>query len=142
MIRTASLEDAAALAGLSTQLGYPADAATMRQRLALVLPSPEHAVFVTELDGQVVAWMHVLRVLHLETGLGAEIVGLVVDEARRGAGIGAALVQRAADWARAQHLTTLTVRSRAERLRTHQFYQRLGFVQQKVQHVFMMDVSV
>lgn len=140
MIRTARLEDAQALASLSTQLGYPADAADMRQRLALLLPSPDHAVFVTELDGQVVAWLHVLKTLHLETGLGAEIVGLIVDSAQRGTGIGAALVQHAVEWAQTQGLSTLTVRSRAERLRTHQFYLRLGFVQQKVQHVFSLSV--
>lgn len=141
MIRSACLDDASALAGLSTQLGYPADVGAMRQRLALLLPAPDHAVFVAVRNAQVIAWMHVLAVLHLETGPFAEIAGLVVDEAQRGAGIGAALVQRAADWARAQGLPTLVVRSRAERLRTHRFYQRLGFVQQKVQHVFSLDLD-
>lgn len=138
MIRSACLDDAAALATLSAQLGYPADAGAMRQRLALLLPASDHAVFVAVRDAQVIGWTHVLAVLHLETGPFAEIAGLVVDEAHRGAGIGSALVQRAIDWARAQHLALLTVRSRTERLRTHQFYRQLGFVQQKVQHVFSL----
>jgi GNAT superfamily N-acetyltransferase len=112
----------------------------MRERLALILPSADHAVFVAEVQGRVVAWTHVLKVLHLESGLCAEIAGLVVDEAHRSEGLGAELVRRAIDWTRSQGLAVLQVRSRAERLRTHQFYLRLGFAQTKVQHLFELRV--
>ncbi|WP_232054579.1 GNAT family N-acetyltransferase [Thiomonas sp. Sup16B3] len=140
VIRKAELGDAEALAALSGQLGYPATAALMRERLALILPSADHAVFVAEVQGRVVAWTHVLKVLHLESGLCAEIAGLVVDEAHRSEGLGAELVRRAIDWTRSQGLAVLQVRSRAERLRTHQFYLRLGFAQTKVQHLFELRV--
>jgi len=139
-IRRAGLDDAEALAGLSEQLGYPATAAVMRERLALILPSVDHAVFVAEVQGREVAWVHVLKVLHLESGLCAEIAGLVVDEAHRGDGLGAELVQCAIDWTRSQGLAVLQVRSRAERRRTHQFYLRRGFTEVKVQHLFELRV--
>ncbi|MDD4885525.1 MAG: GNAT family N-acetyltransferase [Thiomonas sp.] len=140
MIRRAVLDDAEALAGLSEQLGYPATAAIMRERLARILPAADHAVFVAEVQGRVVAWTHVLNVLHLESGPCAEIAGLVVDEAHRGDGLGAALVRCVIDWTRSQGFAVLKVRSRAERLRTHQFYLRLGFVQTKVQHLFELSM--
>ena len=42
------LEDAAAVAVLSGDLGYPADQAAMEARLAAVLADPGHAVFGAE----------------------------------------------------------------------------------------------
>ena len=54
-------------------------------------------------------------------------MALVVDESRRGLGIGAALVDAALDWAAGQGFDTLRVRSNVVRERTHAFYERLGF---------------
>lgn len=135
-IRPARTQDAPALAALSAQLGYPSDAEAMRERLAAVTDATEHAVYVCCDGGAPVAWIHVMRTLHLESGFGAEIAGLIVADSHRGHGIGARLVRHAADWARAQGCARLRVRSRAERAGAHAFYRRLGFEQEKVQHVF------
>ncbi|HEY4595273.1 MAG TPA: GNAT family N-acetyltransferase, partial [Thermoanaerobaculia bacterium] len=67
--------------------------------------------------------------------------GLVVDESRRGGGIGAALVEAAAEWAAGHGFRTLRVRSNAVRERTHAFYERLGFARTKSQIVFARPVG-
>ena len=47
-IRRAKTGDAARLADLSGQLGYPTTAAQMRERLRGLKPAFQHAVFVAE----------------------------------------------------------------------------------------------
>ncbi|MEJ2479251.1 MAG: GNAT family N-acetyltransferase [Acidihalobacter sp.] len=136
VVRSARRDDAEALAELSTQLGYPSDAESMRQRLDAALSSPEHMIYVCCIDSELAAWIHVMRTVHLESGFGVEIAGLIVSQRRRGQGLGTQLVRDAMSWAKSQGFERLRVRSRAERVGAHAFYQGLGFEQEKLQHVF------
>ena len=140
-IRRARLDDAEALAALSTQLGYPSDTQTMQQRLDVAVNSPEHAVYVCCDDDALHAWIHVMRTFHLESGFGAEIAGLIVSERCRGQGLGSRLVRQAEDWAKSLGFDRLRVRCRAERTRAHAFYRNLGFEQEKMQHVFILSLA-
>lgn len=56
-----------------------------------------------------------------------EVKSLAVDPARRGAGVGGALLERAAAEARASGATTLLVATAAADTRVLRFYQRAGF---------------
>jgi len=88
-IRRAKSADAQRIAELSGQLGYPATAAQMRERLRGIKPVSQHAVLVAETaeDG-VIGWVHVSREPLLEVEIRAEVNGLVVAEraAKRGSG--------------------------------------------------------
>jgi GNAT superfamily N-acetyltransferase len=136
-IRRAKPSDASRLAELTTQLGYPATANEIRERLARLLTRPEHAVFVAEAPGSgPIGWLHVSIALLLECPLRAEIGGLVVDEAQRSCGAGAQLLAAAEAWARAKACEHMFVRSNVIRERAHQFYERHGFQQIKTQKAF------
>lgn len=137
-VRPATQSDIPALAALADQLGYAADSAAIAPRLQALQGSSDHAVWVAEIDGRVRGWVHVFRALRVESDAFAEIGGLVVDQAVRGGGLGRVLVKVCEDWARAQGLHQLRVRSNAVRLTTHEFYQHLGFAVQKSQQVFML----
>ena len=134
-LRPVREDDAAAVADLSTQLGYPTRSGQAAARLRDLAGRPEDAVVVAEEDGAVIGWIHVCGVWRLESGPSAEIAGLVVDEARRGRGTGAALVEAGAVWAREHGYATLRVRSNTVRTRTHAFYERMGFSRTKTQVV-------
>ena len=84
-----------------------------------------------------VGWIHLCGVLRLETGRYAEIAGLVVDEAWRSLGVGAALVEAGAEWAAGRGYQTFKVRSNIIRERAHAFYERLGFAHSKTQVVLV-----
>ena len=101
-IRSMTLDDAEAAAALSGELGYPADAAAIRARFAALDGRPEHGLLVAEDAGRVVGWVHAHDDWTLESGRTAELLGLVVTEARRGAGVGRALVAEAERWAAAR----------------------------------------
>ena len=136
-IRPARSDDAAALADLSTQLGYPALADTLSQRLARVREDGAGEVFVAaDMHGRVLGWTHVVPRLHLEEAPFAELAGLVVGDGARGAGIGAALLSAAEHWARQHGFAHFRVRSNVVRERAHRFYLREGYVERKRQVVF------
>ena len=141
-IRTASMEDAAPLAELSTQLGYPTPVRHSAARLESILRSREHRVLVACTPGTgVVGWAHVYLALRIESDPFAEIGGFVVDEHHRRRGIGRALLAAAETWVRARGVSRLRVRSRSTRGAAHAFYERLGFSRTKEQYVFDKDLA-
>jgi len=141
-IRIARDDDAAALADLSIQLGYPIDAPGMRERLARVHATQVGEVFVAcAAGGQVLGWTHVVPRLQLEEAPFAELAGLVVDEAVRSAGVGARLLGAAEEWARSQGFGFMRVRSNVLRERAHGFYEREGYARVKSQAVFCKPLT-
>lgn len=127
-IRPARPEDAAGLARLMEHLGYPTTPAQMAARLEGILPDPDYRTLVAEQGGGLTGMVGVFRGRDYSRDEPyARILALVVDPARRGGGVGAALVREAEAWARAAgagsvHLTTASHREGA-----HRFYERLGY---------------
>jgi GNAT superfamily N-acetyltransferase len=136
-IRRARSGDAQRIAELAGQLGYPATAAQMRERLRGIKPVSQHAVLVAETaeDG-VIGWVHVSRQPLLEVEIRAEVNGLVVDERVRSAGTGARLLAAAEEWARKHGCKGMSVRSNVIRERAHKFYERNGYEHYKTQKSF------
>jgi len=121
---------------LSQELGYPVTTTVMEQRIRRRSEMPSRAVFVALVDGVVAGWIDVGTADHLQIEPYGEIGGLVVSEAHRSAGVGAALVSRAEDWIRGQGLARVTVRSQVKREGAHRFYLRQGYEQVKTSAVF------
>jgi GNAT superfamily N-acetyltransferase len=136
-IRRAKSSDAPRLAELTGQLGYPATAAQLKQRLRRIQPASHNAVFVAESsrDG-VVGWLHVSKQHLLESEECAELKGLVVAEGQRSLGAGACLLVAAEDWARKHGCRSMSVRSNVIRERAHAFYERNGYEHYKTQKSF------
>ena len=136
-IRRAKSSDAARIAELSGQLGYPATAAEIVQRLRTIKPASQHAVLVAEWpERKVVGWLHVSVSPLLEVQLRAEVNGLVVDDDERSRGTGALLLRAAEQWARRRGCQNMSVRSNVIRERAHQFYLRQGYEHYKTQKAF------
>jgi len=140
-IRPATPADSSKLAELTTQLGYPTSPGEAEARLRDLESRPENGVLVAEAGGVVIGWIHVQGSRSLEMEPCAVILGLVVDESRRGEGTGAALVEAAVGWAGRHGFRTLRVRSNVVRERTHAFYERLGFARTKSQVVLARPVD-
>jgi GNAT superfamily N-acetyltransferase len=136
-VRRAKLSDAPRIAELSGQLGYPATAQQIRQRLQAIRPASQHAALVAEReDLGVVGWLHVSKQPLLEVEVRAEVNGLVVSEGHRSLGAGARLLAAAEDWARKHGCKSMSVRSNVIRERAHQFYERQGYEHYKTQKSF------
>ena len=136
-IRAAVRADAPRLAELSGVLGYPASADVVAARLDRLAALTGHLVLVAELpEGPVIGWLHASEQELLETGRRVEIVGLVVDAAHRGLGVGRLLIAGVEAWTVQRGLDQLHVRSNVVRTESHPFYERLGYVRVKTQHAY------
>ena len=136
MIRAAQPSDAAMLAQLAGELGYPTTAGEMSSRLAIISASATDAVLVAESDGAAIGWIHVRATVSLESGSFAEIRGLVVTEQWRSRGIGTELVRVAEEWAHDRGMTRLRLNTNVIRERAQAFYERCGFVHSKTSRVY------
>ena len=141
-LRPALPGDAAALANLSTQLGYPVDTPTLAARLAVLLAAPmQHMVCVAEQQGQPVGWIHGFVRPLLESATCVEVGGLVVAEYCRGQGLGARLLAACEQWAAAQGIAEVTVRCAEHRAAAHRFYRQQGYQHVKNQLTFRKPVA-
>lgn len=136
-IRECRTSDAESVAQLSGELGYPVAVVEMRNRLEHVLRDESHAVLVAcAASGEVVGWIDVGVVFHLQSGTYAEIGGLVVAASHRSQGVGKELVAQAERWASHRGLKKVVVRSNAKRADAHRFYLRENYSIVKTSAVF------
>jgi len=134
-IRSAVPADAPALANLAGQLGYPATTAEILKRMEAVRVEPGLSIFVAESD-TVVGWVEVGVVRSLLSASSAEIMGLVVEESRRGEGVGRQLVAAAEQWAAERGCVRIRVRTNLMREGARAFYAALGYRSTKRQEIF------
>lgn len=126
VIRDARSKDIDALVGLIGALGYEVTAADLRKRLALLKRAGQH-VLVADRGGAIgVLTTSTMQVLHRPRPVG-RISMMVVAEAARSGGIGAALVAEAEARLKAAGCGLVEVTSNARRLRAHAFYEKLGY---------------
>lgn len=136
-LREARIDDAAEIARLAGELGYPVGVDALYARLRELLPMPQHRIVVAQGDcDDLLGWIAAERRLTLESGERIEIVGLVVGAVARGSGVGRALVVDAEHWALAQGFDAIGVRSNVMREGSHPFYESLGFARVKTQHAY------
>src|SRR5262245_20806795 len=126
-IRNARPDDALALAALLAELGFPAPAAAVAERLDALLGAGE-AVLVAALDDEVLGLLtaHVTPVLHRPTPVG-RLTALVVTARARGRGVGRALVGAAERVLAARGCALVEVTSNRRLADAHAFYERLGY---------------
>jgi GNAT superfamily N-acetyltransferase len=136
-VRRAAVTDAAEIARLAAQFGYPVLETELRTRIEALAAMPSQYLAVAQGPGaNLVGWIQAERRLVVATGERAEIVGLVVDAAVRRCGAGTLLVNAAQQWARAAKLAGIIVRSNVARDGAHVFYLSHGFSRVKTQHVY------
>jgi N-acetylglutamate synthase-like GNAT family acetyltransferase len=127
-MRRARIGDAAGIAELLAQLGYPAEEAAVRRRLQRLERSEADATWVAVAGGELVGLVgiHVAQVLAYE-GDAAKVSEIVVDDRYRRQGIGARLMQVAEEEARRRGCIVLFLTTAERRKDAHAFYRGLGF---------------
>jgi GNAT superfamily N-acetyltransferase len=125
-IRDAAPDDAAAIAALLGQLGYPTDIAAVTARLERLRIVGDRVV-VADVDGTVAGLAHlqVSPAIEHERPV-AKLAALVVDESRRGQGVGRDLVDAVEAEARTRGCVLLYLTTAARRADAHEFYRRVG----------------
>jgi ribosomal protein S18 acetylase RimI-like enzyme len=128
-VRPARPEDAADVAALLHELGYPENSVEdVRQRIAMWPQQSRGEVLVAERSGEVVGFVGVAAVPYLERGgWSGRIVALVVAARCRRQGIARRLVEAAEEEAARQGCITMEVTSARARTESHHLYRSLGY---------------
>ncbi len=125
------------MAELNDVLGYPIEPELFRRRLEQLLPQADHAAFVAEIDpGLVIGWIESEERQILAVGRLCEVVGLVVDENHRRAGVARRLMEAVEQWAIERGLEQVSLRSNVVRPESHAFYEKIGYARFKTQHAY------
>ena len=116
------------MSALVAQLGYPAPAEVIPERLANISRSHDNIVLVAEENGAVVGVMtaRVMWVIHHDAPL-AYLTALVVLDSARGKGIGSLLLDRAEEWAKHKGAHKISLSSAMHRTETHAYYDNRGY---------------
>jgi GNAT superfamily N-acetyltransferase len=128
VIRDARPPDAAAIAALLGELGYPAEAAQVERRLEGIARDQSSRLFVVDVKGEVagLGGLHVLPLIEHDE-LGCMLTAMVVGAKHRRQGIGAELVGAVEREARSRGCNRLVLSSADRRTDAHAFYESLGF---------------
>jgi ribosomal protein S18 acetylase RimI-like enzyme len=127
-IRRSEVADAAALADLMTQLGYPTRASEMEMRMETICADKNYATFVAVSEGKVCGMIGTIRCYTYEhNSPSARILALVVSEKIRGYGVGQALIAAAEEDLARRNIRRVAVNTRFERTQAHEFYEKLGY---------------
>ncbi len=129
-IREAHPDDAAAIGALLAELGYPAEADSVRSRLERLAAEPAVTIVLASVGGEIagLAGLRVENLVEHEEPAG-RLIALVVSERHRRHGIGSELVRSIAAEARRRGCFRVVLTSADARAEAHAFYRRVGFVQ-------------
>lgn len=140
--RIASTTDSSEIARLSGQLGCNVEKNQVIERLNKIVDQKDHVVFVAEIEGKLIGWIHAHGRYLIESPPYVEIGGLIVDSTFRGQKIGKFLVERCEEWSKLLGFKEIRVRTNETRLETLIFYKKIGFENTKAQKVFKKELIV
>ena len=141
-VRRAEMSDAAALADLTTQLGYPTRTSEMEMRMEAIFADKNYATFVAVKGGKVCGMIGTFSLYSYEhNNPGGRILALVVAENARRHGVGAALIAAAENDFAERNIRRIAVNTRLTRTEAHKFYEGLGYVRNGFRFVKEVPVS-
>ena len=128
------MADAAALQHLSQEaLGYDYPLSDLTAKLAKLLNVKTDMILVAEKNGDVVGYIHAVDYDLLYAPHYKNIMGIAVLPEYRRQGIGKALLSAIEKWASETGAEAVRLCSGEERTDAHEFYKKLGYVNNKKQ---------
>ena len=126
-IRRPSAGDTPAMAALLSELGYPAQASDLPDRVRAMEAEGSTVLLAVDEADTPIGLASVARhaTIHADAPV-AYITALVTTAGARGKGVGRALVDAAERWAREQGCVRLSVTSAEHRADAHAFYPKCG----------------
>ncbi len=134
VIRPAAPEDSEAITRLNREsMGYDYPLKKTEEQLNKLLSDGRNGIFVAELEGRTVGYVHLCDYDLLYNGHMKNIMGIAVDPACRRMGIGSMLLAAGEKWARETGADAVRLVSGESRTGAHAFYRSLGYEGNKMQ---------
>lgn len=138
MIRNVEMRDAAAIARLAGVLGYPVTESVVSTNLVRILKNKNHSFLVFEAEVGVVGFIEaeVYEAVYSEEVM-FNVLGLVVDTAQQGHGVGSQLLAALEKKAAHQGIFCIRLNSGEQRHAAHKFYEKNGYTSNHTQKRFL-----
>lgn len=140
-VRKAEIGDASAISKICTDdLGYKCTAELVSDRLKNI-DGKRETVYVAEIDGTVVGYIHaeIYNTLYYESMI--NILGIAVSSDYRRQGLGRALLSRAEEWGKENGVNIVRLNSGGSRKEAHDFYRAMGYNDEKMQVRFLKKLN-
>src|SRR6516164_9765486 len=121
---------------LLSQLGYDLNLQEVKQRYDAIKQKQDHAIFLGEQGGQVVALLHLYETTAFNKPPEVIVQALVVDQNCRGTGVGKKMMNMAERWALDRGFSSVALTSSVSRSDAHSFYNRIGYKVEATSHLF------
>lgn len=136
-IREAKLNDAQMLHKLNREeLGYDYSLENTINRLKSLLNTTNNKIFVAEIDGETVAYIHGVNYDLFYNDHLKNIMGISVSSKYKRRGIGSLLIKEIEKWAKETGAVGVRLNSGSSRTSAHQFYLFCGYELKKEQKNF------
>ena len=130
IIRKADGRDSSSIKKLLIQLGYPGLSIDETHKKISEYDKDTYQVLVAEIDNEVAGFisLHWFDIFHSPGKMG-RITAFCVDEKFRSQGIGQKLLKASEEFLISKGCTKIEVTSNEKRIRTHQFYPKVGYTE-------------
>ncbi len=127
IIRIAIPEDAASVADLINQMGYPVSESEAEIRIKHY-SKPSYRLMLAEIEGNTIGLiaLHIYDVLHLPAPEG-RVISFCVDEKVRDKGVGTTLLTEAENFFKKSGCYKIVLNCNLRRTDTHQYYLNRGY---------------
>jgi hypothetical protein len=140
MVREANVNDYIEICKISVDdLGYDCEPSLVKHRLEN-LDLGREVVFVADVDGKVVGYVHAEKFNTLYYKSMVNIQGLAVAKAYQRNGHAKALMNAVENWARENNIDLIRLNSGTIRTGAHEFYRAIGYGNEKTQIRFMKEL--
>lgn len=128
LIRPAQAQDAAGVAALLGELGYPCEREEAAERLHALAEDPDQRLLVADLHGELVGLVALDLMYYLPLGARTcRITALAVADSVRRQGVGRRLLREAEQFARQAGAARIELTSAQHREDAHAFYRACGY---------------
>ncbi len=122
---------------LNQELGYIYDKQDVKKRIEYIIQNTKDIIFVAEQNGEVIGYIHGSPYELLYSDSLINILGFVVKEQCRNAGVGTILIEKLEGWAKEKDFSGIRLVSGFNRLNAHKFYESHGYINRKDQKNFI-----
>jgi ribosomal protein S18 acetylase RimI-like enzyme len=133
-IRELKIVDTEAINKITREsLSYNLDVTDTKKNILNILKNFENKIFVSEIDDQVIGFVHgqIYQTLYYSKMI--NVLGLAVLQGFQHQGIGTELLKRLENWAKEVGASGIRLNSGNERTDAHKFYEHLGYKKIKEQ---------
>lgn len=121
---------------LNIALGYEYPKEGLKERIKYILDNTRDIILVAEINGEVVGYIHAApyETMYFEPMM--DILGFVVKEEKRSAGVGHKLITELENIVKDCGFIGIRLVSGMQRVDAHRFYENHGYISKKVQKNF------